>query len=54
MVGLSAARAGLPVIPDAPRVRTIQLAQLEIVLAWACRLLGIDEADGNSVFRGGV
>jgi hypothetical protein len=39
--GFFAARAGLPVIPDAPRVRDVQLAQLRPALAWAARALGL-------------
>jgi len=54
ILGFFAARAGLPTIPDAPRVRAVQLAQLEVVLPWACRLLGIDAPHGNSTFQGGV
>jgi len=37
--GFFAARAGLPVIPDAPRVRQVQLRQLETALPWAIRAL---------------
>jgi hypothetical protein len=51
LVGFFAARAGLPVIVDAPGVRPIQLAQLKVVLPWACRLLDIQPPDGNSVPR---
>ena len=39
--GYFAARAGLPIIPDAPRVRDIQRAQLTTSLAWAQRALGL-------------
>lgn len=39
--GFFAARAGLPAIPDAPRVRPFQLAQLRDALPWACRALGL-------------
>jgi hypothetical protein len=36
-----ARNAPKPVIPDAPRVRDIQLAQLRVCLPWMCRLLGL-------------
>jgi hypothetical protein len=39
--GYFAARAGLPIIPDAPRVRAIQRAQLTTALPWAQRALGL-------------
>jgi hypothetical protein len=39
--GYFAARAGLPIIPSAPRVRSIQRAQLETALPWAVRALGL-------------
>ena len=39
--GYFAARAGLPVIPSAPRVREIQRAQLTTALPWAVRALGL-------------
>lgn len=37
--GFFAARAGLPAIPDAPRVRVVQRQQLTTALAWAARAL---------------
>jgi hypothetical protein len=37
--GYFAARAGLPTIPSAPRVRDIQRAQLGKALPWAVRAL---------------
>jgi len=43
--GYFAGRAGLPVIPDAPKVRWIQLRQLRIALPWAVRALGLDTLD---------
>jgi SAM-dependent methyltransferase len=43
--GFFAARAGLPTIPDAPRVRRIQLRQLRIALPWAARALGLPPPD---------
>jgi hypothetical protein len=39
--GYFAARAGLPPVPDAPRVRAIQTAQLTTALPWARRALGL-------------
>jgi Ser/Thr protein kinase RdoA (MazF antagonist) len=38
--GFFAARAGLPVIPEAPRVRDVQRAQLETAWPWVLRALG--------------
>lgn len=43
--GFFAARAGLPVIPDAPRVRDVQLAQLRTALPWAARALDLPPPD---------
>jgi hypothetical protein len=45
VAGFFASRAGLPVIPHAPRVREIQLVQLEIALPWAARVLGLPAPD---------
>jgi thiamine kinase-like enzyme len=39
--GFFAARAGLPVIPDAPRVRLVQRQQLHTALPWAARALDL-------------
>lgn len=39
--GFFACRAGLPTIPDAPRVRLVQRQQLETALPWAIRALGL-------------
>jgi Phosphotransferase enzyme family len=39
--GYFAARAGLPLIPSAPRVRDIQRAQLTTALPWVTRALGL-------------
>jgi fructosamine-3-kinase len=39
--GYFAARAGLPIIPSAPRVRDVQRAQLQTALPWAARALGL-------------
>ena len=46
MSGYFAARAGLPAIPNAPRVRAVQLAQLRTALPWAQRALGLPPLDG--------
>lgn len=45
VAGFFAARAGLPAVPDAPRVRPFQLRQLRIALAWAVRALQLDPPD---------
>lgn len=39
--GFFACRAGLPIIPHAPRVRHIQQVQLSAALPWAIRALGL-------------
>jgi thiamine kinase-like enzyme len=39
--GFFAARAGLPVIPEMPRVRRVQRQQLETALPWAARALDL-------------
>jgi hypothetical protein len=44
--GYLAARAGLPIIPDAPLVRKVQLEQLSSALPWAVRSLGLSPLDG--------
>jgi hypothetical protein len=44
--GYFAARAGLALIPNAPRVRAVQLAQLKTALPWAQRALGLPQLDG--------
>ena len=41
VAGFFAARAGLPPPPGAPTVRAFQLAQLEVALPWAIRVLGL-------------
>ena len=43
--GFFAARAGLPNIADAPRVRWIQLQQLRIALPWVARVLDLPPPD---------
>jgi hypothetical protein len=49
MSGFFASRAGLPFIPDAPRVREVQLSQLKSALPWAQRALGLPPLDGPSL-----
>ena len=44
--GFFASRAGLPLIPLAPRVREVQRTQLCAALPWAIRALGLPAADG--------
>jgi hypothetical protein len=41
VAGFFACRAGQPVIPHAPMVRTVQLDQLRTALPWALRALGV-------------
>jgi hypothetical protein len=41
VAGFFAAHAGLPPPEGAPHVRRFQLAQLEVALPWACRVLGL-------------
>jgi hypothetical protein len=45
IAGFFAARAGLPPHEGAPLVRGFQLAQLEIALPWACRVVEIIPPD---------
>ncbi|MBK8904702.1 MAG: phosphotransferase [Anaerolineaceae bacterium] len=45
--GFFAARAGLPTIPEAPRVRHIQRVQLKTALPWAVRALNLPPLDGQ-------
>jgi len=44
--GAFAAHAGLPIIPDAPLVRKVQLEQLLSALPWAVRTLDLPPLDG--------
>jgi hypothetical protein len=46
VAGFFARNAGLPDIPDAPRVRRFQHRQLRIALPWAARVLGLPPPDG--------
>jgi hypothetical protein len=46
MSGFFACRAGLAPIPNAPRVRQVQLSQLRSALPWAVRALGLPPLDG--------
>jgi hypothetical protein len=41
VTGYFASRAPLPAIPDAPRVRPFQLAQLRVSIPWFARLVGL-------------
>jgi hypothetical protein len=41
LTGYFARSAPKPVIPDAPRVRDVQLAQLRVCLPWAARVLDL-------------
>lgn len=45
VAGFFAARAGLPLLPDAPRVRWVQRQQLATALPWAVRALGLPPLD---------
>ncbi len=49
IAGYFCARAGLPTIPDAPRVRQIQLEQATTALPWAARWLGLPYPDGPAL-----
>ena len=51
--GFFAARAGLPVIPSAPSVRDVQIAQLRTALPWGARALGLPVPDGPALSRSG-
>lgn len=44
--GFFAWRAGQPIIPDAPRVRQVQLTQLRCALPWVVRALDLPRLDG--------
>jgi hypothetical protein len=43
VAGFFCARAGRPAIPDAPKVRDVQLIQARTALPWAARALGLPE-----------
>lgn len=49
--GYFASQAGLPTIPTAPRVRSIQRAQLTTALPWAARALGLPGLGGGNAGR---
>jgi hypothetical protein len=49
VAGFFACRAGLPPIPTAPRVRHIQLAQLQVALPWAAEALGLPPPAPSSI-----
>jgi hypothetical protein len=44
-------RAGLPLLPFAPRVRAIQHVQLRSALPWAVSALGLPALDGPGLER---
>jgi hypothetical protein len=47
VTGIFASRAGLPVIPVAPKVRDVQRRQLAVALPWAARSLDLPRPDGH-------
>jgi hypothetical protein len=47
LAGYFCSRAAMPPIPDAPRVRDVQLAQAASSLPWAARWLGLPAPDGE-------
>ena len=47
VAGFFAANAGLPEIPHAPTVRTVQREQLRSALPWAVSLLDLEPTDGT-------
>ena len=53
LAGYFCSRAPMPTIPDAPRVRQVQLQQARIALPWAARWLGLPEIDGPALGRTG-
>jgi hypothetical protein len=46
--GFFACRAGLPLIPHAPRVRDVQRTQLKTALSWVARSLALPPLDGRA------
>jgi len=53
LAGYFCSRAGLPAIPDAPRVRQVQLEQATTALPWAARHLGLPAPDGPRLASSG-
>lgn len=47
--GYHAANAGLPAVPDAPRLRLAQLTQLKSALPWTVRALDLPPLDGMAM-----
>lgn len=47
LAGYFCQRAGLPTIPQAPRVRRFQERQARVALPWAARALGLPPPDGD-------
>jgi hypothetical protein len=45
VAGFFASRAGLPIVPHAPLVRSVQLRQLKTALPWATRVLELHQPD---------
>jgi len=52
--GFFAARAGLPQIPDAPRVRQVQRRQLATALPWAVRALDLPPLTSEGFEQSGI
>jgi len=52
LAGYFCSRAAMPTIPDAPRVRDVQLAQARTALPWAARWLDLPEPDGPAFATG--
>jgi len=52
LAGYFCSHAGRPVIPDAPRVRQVQLEQATTSLPWAARWLGLSVPDGPRLAPG--
>jgi Phosphotransferase enzyme family len=46
--GFFACRAGLPLIPHAPRIRDVQRTQLKTALCWVARSLALPPLDGKA------
>jgi hypothetical protein len=49
LAGYFCSRAPMPTIPDAPRVRDVQLDQARTALPWAARSLGLPLPDGPAL-----
>jgi hypothetical protein len=53
LAGYFCSRAAMPPIPDAPRVRGVQLEQAKTSLPWAASRLGLPAPDGERIARPG-